>query len=581
MQRWQQAARAGTAVEAQTTADVDEEDDMRDFIVPDNDDEEEEYERAEAAYDEELSRHAASSHTRIRLQVKSSSSSSSSSKKKKPSASSASSASASSSVPPSSSKQQRRLEAKVSAKQAFKVQQQERRQKRERGEMTEVRSVTLGANQSDVRTPPPAATAVAPPPPPPRAATPDVIVIDAATSIQPTASTHATLPAQTTPTAAAAPPTQPTAAPAASVPAADSRSSAPPRKRRRLIIDDDDEHESSRQSEMERLVASIEDADESDDDGPSGARGLSSADAIVIDEPEVKKRDESCTPRNFIGMLEAVRANDVPFGGAQRARLHRLRAQRAAEAAAAGGEAEVNGEGIISSRALMASDSDYASATPAVGFPFYASSGFRAAQVLHQGLLRTSLRSLWSQVCPVADWSLCGTFGPGVSIHARPLAAAGISYVNSLDFDVGGVLLAASSNTARVNIYDFESIWLAGRGVEIEKRARMLRHEDEKVRFEELIARPVSPSRGLRWTLNRPAPQPPAPPARRPHEYMTPIFSMDLHPDARGSQVNAAGGGAAAATLRQIDSQQWNPHNHNELALASQRNNQIFMSAAP
>jgi hypothetical protein len=551
VEQWQRQAKTpsgatSTWIDGPDGDNVEDEDDMADFIVDDaEEDDEDAYDAAERDYDEELS--AAPQHKRIKLQPKSTSSSSK--KKKPPPPQSASNSSSASSAPTSTAvKQHRRIEEKLTAKQQFKQQQQDRKQQ----EFTRTSSMPAR--------PRPAPAAAASPSPPPATPSPDAAAASIPAPSQPARVSSSTAASSSSAAAGAASAATPVPA-AIAVPAAVAvLVTVLPRKRKHLLIDDDEEEEESKEaSEQQRLVDSIDDSF----DIPPFARGLSSA----LDSAEPSRDPSNRRQRNVLGMLEALRCNGVPFAGAHLARLERLKATRSGEDDHAAPD-QALGESIGSTRALGSTGPSEES------FPFYSTSGFRSAQVEHQGFMHHALRLLWSGMSPVQDWSLCGSFGEGVGVDARP-NIAGVSYVNNMEFDGAGVLLAAASNNAKLSVYDFDTIWMAGREVERSKRSRVLRGREERARAEQLLRRPSSPPRAGKWRLNQ------APPSVRPaashkqtHEALPPIFSMDLHPDARGPPAAAQ---SAQMTLKQIDAQHWNPYNHNEIAVSSQRNNQIFM----
>lgn len=336
-------------------------------------------------------------------------------------------------------------------------------------------------------------------------------------------------------------------------------------------------------AELQRLIDSIDD----EDAALLPARSISPH-LIALDDAPHSRMAATRTARNLLGMLTSRRRNDIPFASMHTQRLKRLQEERAAESitdqhtAAATVDLRMADDAgcISSSRCRVPPSADG-------GFPFYCSSGFRAEQIRDQCFLHHSMNLIWSNLAPVDSWSCCGGFGTGVDIN-DPIArrvgigANSVSYVNQIEFDESAMLFTATSNNAKLNLYDFDLVWMSGRGVERARRSRLLRASEERTRLDQIRSRheSISPPRAGHFTLRQPLP------AIRPshthtqartHEYIQPIFTMDLHPQARQTDNTQ---GTQTQSLRQIDTQRWNPYHQNEIALSSHRNNQIFMSAA-
>lgn len=288
-------------------------------------------------------------------------------------------------------------------------------------------------------------------------------------------------------------------------------------------------------------------------------------------------------------MIDAVQSGTIPFASQQFARLARRRRAWAEEARAGAERALERGDDVPATASLVnvgAASSSPAASVPTPGgsfMPHYASSHFRSAAVLHQQLFHHSHKHLlWSRMRPVHDWSLCGSLdGMAVDLNQHQQAVPALSYVNSIEFDLQGSLLSTSSNNALVNIYDFDCLWMEGRGVENGKRNRVQLWREERARARESLRRPASPPRSKHgWKLNQAPPAlrqigPPPPPV---HRLIAPIFSMDLQAPVRQAAATRSPPLPPLSHLKQIDTQHWSPYNSNEIAMSSQRNNQVFMS---
>ena len=402
--------------------------------------------------------------------------------------------------------------------------------------------------------------------------------------------------------------------PAASQPqpsvAAAAAAAAAPRKRKHLPADDPTPSTHS-------LVDLIEDSWSDDDESPVGLQPRRSQLQRLLLKPVPRPPSPPPPParhRSVLSMLHAVQSGTIPFASKQCARIARRREavvenkEEAATKAKERGEAvEEQVESMVSvgpfssaasdlaasssSSAAAASSSSVAAAAPCgSSMPHYASSAFRTSQVRHMELFHHSMKHLlWSRMKPVKDWSLCGekpaaVAGVPFDRFAPPPPPAALSYVTQLRFDGQGALLCASSNNGLVDLYDFDVVWMAGRRIEKSKRHRELRAREEYHRVANLIrGRPDSPPRSQqKWKLTQPAPvlkpyTSPAPPA---HERIRPIFSMNLAASATdASETMSASQRSAQQSpiLRQIDTQHWSPSNCNEIALSSQRSNQIYL----
>lgn len=551
MQQWQRQAErkqqpqpsectTAVALSDDNASPGEEDDDLRDFIVPDSssssDESESKEDMAEAALGPPL-----------RLQRKANSSagaaSSSSSKKRKQKQQQASSAQEATAASAAQSAQ-RRLERRVSAKELFLQRQRETRLRREQRAMALPTQATSATSAEASASLTPAAAASAPAAP--------VASSSAASAVAAASSTTAAAPTVSS-------------APAAARPA------APARKRKHIASEWLDE-ESKESAEQRRRVESIEEFDDEPEAHFPLARSLSSADAIELiddddDEEQESKRQpvqrslEAPHARNLVGHLDALRCQSVPFGSMRLARLQRLR-QRRVEEAEQDPSAVAARENISSTRALH-------TLTPhSARFPHSSSLPSPAARLARrQELQHRSLRHIWSSVIPVRDWSLCGTI-TAEPINSQPTPS--VSYVNSLEFDRQGGLLAASNSDARLNIYCFQGIWMDGRAVERAKRARWRREKQATLHAQAIRdRRPLSPRRARSNAHSTAAASLPSPSQVQGHEFLTPSFSMELHPNS-GSPIG----------LRQIDSCRWNPYHRDEIAVSSQRNNTLFMSDA-
>jgi WD40 repeat protein len=593
VQQWQRRATGGSCNHtAQLDDDLPEDDadeEMEDFIAPEDDEDEDEEDDVEDAHEDQYERAAASSGAsmpkRIKLQLKTASSSSSKKKKKashsaaratderkdpidltgstasaaasshstaaaisstvsaasKPlTSANAASKSAASSIPPNapSTQQVRRQAEKLTAKQAFRASQQERKSnERTSSSTSEIADSLVRSNSSSHAKP---------------SRTPSTGEISSAP-------------------------------PAAASAAAASSATVAARKRKRVLLPEEAE-----EKEQSRLIDLIQDDDDLASPSLNLARSLSSPESRESPSPvrPVPPPTLHHFPRSLLGLLHATRSNgSQAFPGVGDRRMRQLREKRREEAIGRWMKEESEGT-IASTRSLNPPSADQ----PAACYPALLSSPFSALHTLHKGLYHNVGLSLWSAFTPVLDWSLTGTFGAGVRLDAQPARQIMTSYVNHIEFDPHGVLLTASSTDGKVALYDFELVWHEGREVEKRRRREKHRKVNERMYREWMVekAKSKSPPRAGKWKLNQ------APPAvrpdsdedddadggrrrrRRPHEFISPVFEMNLHP---GSSSDTGEGGSSNQQhgLKQIDSHHWSTYNPNEIAVASQRSNQIYI----
>lgn len=314
--------------------------------------------------------------------------------------------------------------------------------------------------------------------------------------------------------------------------------------------------------------------------------------------------------RNIVYIMQAVQSNTIPFAGQHQARLARKTAQLQNKARAEKESWNQTDPSAESSTSLTSdapkpySDNVYlnhrllpeSSSPDDISLPFYFSTPFphRIQHVFTKELLHHSLNCLvWSKVKPVWDWSLCGCHemmsimdGRSNQSFMQQSAPPPLSYVSSIQFDSTATasLFSAVSSNGRLDLYDFENCWQGGRQIERTKRTRVRRARDEEARnMATLSQRPLSPPRqrpaltpaAREWREQQQAT--PAPSSRsssnplqpKRHEFLAPIFSVNI--PQSGSPV------PASFPFKSIDTHRWSPYNQNEIALSSQRSNQIVI----